>query len=140
MRACVCWALGVMCLCVWFHSPVVVVVEVMMIICPHIHVSTTGHQPCTRMNGRLATQAEAPSEEADKDPDPMAYGRAPKGDEQAMDRLVEELAEREEGAFCVCVCVCVCEWVSLGGGVCWRGVFWGRGGFGLWTVDWPIDR
>lgn len=42
---------------------------------------------------------EAPSEEAGKDPDPMAYGRAGKGDEKGMDRLVEELAEREEGEF-----------------------------------------
>lgn len=29
----------------------------------------------------------------------MAYGRAGKGDEQGQERLVEELAEREEGAF-----------------------------------------
>lgn len=43
----------------------------------------------------------------------MAYGRAPKGDEKGMERLVEELAEREEGTcgsgggVCVCVCVLV---------------------------------
>jgi hypothetical protein len=48
----------------------------------------------------------------------MAYGRAPKGDEKAQDRLVEEIAEREEGV-CVRACVRACGWWAAGGGVVW---------------------
>lgn len=63
-------------------------------------------------------QAEAPdAEEGAKDPDPMAYGRAGKGDEQGQERLVEELQEREEGAFSWVVCFAFMDgWASGGVG------------------------
>ncbi len=51
----------------------------------------------------------------------MSYGRAGKGDEKGMDRLVEEIAEREEGA-CLhahLVSAAVYGWVGGWGGRVW---------------------
>lgn len=53
--------------------------------------------------------AKLPSEGGPKGPvedmDPTSYGKAPKPDDKALNRLVDELADREESK---------CEWRSEG--------------------------